>query len=186
MGRAVELRLAGEAQAQFARVGLGENHKAGGLEPPHQLAIFRRRDIGEEAAAARGADAAERAVEVFQEIGNAGEGTGRQSGLDRGPAVIVERHDHGVERGVEPLDLRHRHVQQLPRAHLTRAYQFGEGKGIEGFVFRHEQRFSPSWSISGLAVQKLAYYKIIGSASSQGLKPGRNAKNRYLNAPRGA
>ena len=131
--RPVVLRLAGDAQAELAGVGLAEDDQPGALVSPDQRAILRRHHIGEEVAAARRRDTAERAVQVLQQERNAAERSVRQAGRDRLSPVIVELHDDRIDPGIAGFDALDRGLEQLGGRDLPAPHQSREAEAVVGF-----------------------------------------------------
>ena len=91
-GGAVELRLAGEAEAKLAAARLAVDHHARLLEPGDVEAVRARgRQVGEEAAAPRGPGTGERGAEILEQEGHAGERTVRQARFDGLRGEVVTR-----------------------------------------------------------------------------------------------
>ena len=150
---AIEPGLAGEAEPELAAARLAVDHHAGTLEPADMEAVpGRRRQVGEEAAAARGPGAGERRAQILQQERHAGERPLRQACLDGLRGVVVELHHDRVDGRVARIDTRDRRLQHLRRADLARLHQRRETKRIARLVLReaaHRSSPSPSRPVQG-------------------------------------
>ena len=131
----VEQRLAGEAQAQLARVGAPEDHHAGAFQALDVLAVLGRHDILEEPAAPCGRAAGEGGAEVLQQVRHALERSTGQSGGDRPAAVVVELVRDRVDRPVARIDPLDGRFQERLRGGLAACHQLREADRVVVLVF---------------------------------------------------
>ena len=132
----MQLRLAGEAQAELAGVGPAEDHHAGAFQPLDELAVFRRHDVFEELAAPRRRAAGEGGAEVLQQIGHAGERPLGEAAGDGLAAMVVELVGDRVDGTVARVDPFDRSLQQFLRSSFAPCNQRGQSDRIMLFIVR--------------------------------------------------
>jgi hypothetical protein len=124
-GRAPRVGFGRGVDAHLRCVALADQHEPGSAHPLHEVRVHVRTEPGRldplDAAGVQVSLGNHR--EVLDDVGDATERAVRNSGL--GSRSLVERNDHGVERGVHGLDALDRRLDQLGRRDLAVANELG-------------------------------------------------------------
>ena len=129
-GRAEQHRLAGRRHPELRRIGLAQDDQARPAQPEHELGVEGGHVAGQEAGTLGEAHALHLAGQVLDQVRHPGEGP-----CGSGPRLLgrplEDRRDHGVQHRVQRLDPLDGRRDQLGRADLAGADQFGLGGRVE-------------------------------------------------------